>query len=88
MADKIDMILDKLDALEKSHHHSAQRTQRIERLLIGDKGFEQEGLIHTVKSHQKFVEKEKLRDAKQMGIAMGFGAASGGVVAWVKSLFS
>lgn len=94
MEEKIDKILEtlgrfdsKLSTLEEQQSHSSIRTQRIERALTGDKDYDQKGIVQDVNDIKKYIDKDKVDKAKQKGIVIGLGAASGGLMAWLKSLW-
>lgn len=88
MEEKLNAILSKLDEMDKAQSNTALRTARIERVLIGDESYKQNGIIHDVAEAKEYINKDKINKAKQTGIVIGVSAASGGLVAWLKSLFS
>lgn len=78
---------EKINDLEKAVHNSSIRNQRIETKLVGDKEYSTPGLIDDVESLKKFQKKTENKTAKEKGIVIGLAAASGGLVAYLKSLF-
>lgn len=84
----ITKILSKLEDIEKQGANNSIRTQRIERLLIGDKDYDQKGIVHDVADAKEYIQKDKQRKAQQTGMVIGVSAASGGLIAWIKSFFA
>lgn len=53
-------------------HRMDKRGERIERILLGDEQAEQEGLVHKVKAHGKYIDNDKRLKAKIAGgVAVG-----------------
>lgn len=66
---------DRLERIEKA-------VGRIENSLVGDEKFKTQGLIDTVASHEKYMQEDKLREAKRSGITIVISAVGAAVMSW------
>lgn len=85
--EKLNLILKRFEIFEENQNKQAIRQQRMERALIGDKDFDQKGIVQDVSEIKAYIDKDKTEKARQKGIVIGLGAASGGLMAWIKSLW-
>lgn len=81
-------ILAAIEHLHKEVSNNAIRTQRIERRLIGDKEYGQNGLVDEVTAHGKYIQRDKLNKKYQKGILAGIAAAFGVLGSLMKQMFT
>jgi hypothetical protein len=84
--EEIRLMRSEQEALKKAVYSVSVRTKRLERSLVGDKDYSQKGVFAKVQEHEDFIIKHRLTESKRAGVIIGISAASGGLVAWLKSL--
>lgn len=77
-----------IEEIRDAIHKQGERVRRIERVLIGDKEYRVKGVVDIIEEHEQHVQKNKIERAKLIGFSVGSGAAGGGIIAYLKSLFS
>ena len=53
--------------------HLEEKVDRVLRAVVGDSEMGQEGLASTVRKHDKWIERQKLKEARIIGIGLGIG---------------
>lgn len=62
-----------LDEVSNSIKHLDGKIDRLSRAVIGDDEMGQEGLVSRVNRHDRWIEKQKLKEARIIGIGIGLG---------------
>jgi hypothetical protein len=79
------------DEILKEIHKIGVRQQRMERVLIGDKEYNVDGVCDKVDYLAKYIERDKLEKAKRTGMIIGGSVAGAGgtvgLIEWIKMLF-
>jgi hypothetical protein len=64
-----------------------KKIDRIYNVLIGDEQMKIEGLVDKVAQHDKFIQRQKISQAKIAGIATGMGIVGGVLVEMIMKMF-
>lgn len=66
--------MDREKELQEQISHVDEKVDRLLRAVLGDSEMGQDGLVSMVRKHDRWIERQKLKEARIIGIGLGLGA--------------